>query len=60
MLTSSSLEMARCVVALRQEDVVISTTSEWLVQGNGGTQELLLDRTETVETGLELKVVVAV
>jgi hypothetical protein len=52
--------MARCIVAPRQEDVVISTTSERLVQRNGGTQELLLDRTETVETGLELKVVIAV
>ena len=47
-LTSGSLEMARCVIALGQEDVVVGTALNRLVQRNGRAQELLLDGTETV------------
>jgi len=52
--------MASGVVALRYEDVVIGTALNWLVKWDSRTHELLLNLSETVETGLQLKVVVAV
>ena len=52
--------MASGVVALRYEDVVIGTTLNWLVEWDSRAHELLLNLSETVETGLELKVVVAI
>jgi hypothetical protein len=48
------------VVALRHEDVVLGTALNWLVEWDSWAHELLLDLSETVKTGLELKVVVAV
>lgn len=52
--------MARSVVALGQEDVVVRTALDWLVERDGRTHELLLDRSKAVKTRLELEVVVAV
>jgi hypothetical protein len=52
--------MASGVVALRYEDVVIGTALNWLVEWDSRAHELLLNLSETVETRLELKVVVAV
>ena len=52
--------MASGVVALRYEDVVIGTALNWLVEWDSRAHELLLNLSETVETGLELKVVVGV
>ena len=52
--------MASGVVALRYEDVVIGTALNWLVKWDSRAHELLLNLSETVETGLELKVVVAI
>ena len=52
--------MASGVVALRYEDVVIGTALNWLVKWDSRAHELLLNLSETVETGLQLKVVVAV
>lgn len=40
--------MARCVVALGQEDVVIDSALKRLVERNWLTQELLLDLAEAV------------
>lgn len=40
--------MARCVVALGHEDVVVLTALERLVQRNRLTEELLLDLSEAV------------
>jgi hypothetical protein len=48
------------VVALRHEDVVVDTATSRLVQRDGRAYKLLLDLAETVETRLELQVVVAV
>jgi predicted Rdx family selenoprotein len=47
-LTSGRLEVARGVVTLRQENVVICTTLEWLVQGDWRAEELLLNLSKTV------------
>ena len=52
--------MASGVVALRYEDVVIGTALNWLVEWDSRAHELLLNLSEKVETGLELKVVVAI
>ena len=59
-LTRSCLEVAGGIVALRQENVVVGTALEWLVKWNRWAHELLLNLSETVETWLKLKVVVAV
>jgi hypothetical protein len=59
-LTSGGLEVARCVVALREEDVVACATLERLVEWDRRAHELLLNLAEAVETGLDLKVVVRV
>ena len=48
MLTSGRLEMARGIVALGEEDVIIHTTLERLVQRNRLAQELLLNLAEAV------------
>lgn len=50
--------MASGVVALGDEDLVLGAVVEGLVQGNGGSQELLLDLAEALQTRLELQVVV--
>ena len=52
--------MASGVVALRYKDVVIGTALNWLVEWDSRAHELLLNLSETVETGLELEVVVAI
>lgn len=57
-LTSRSLEVTRSIIALGNEDIVLTAVAKRLVQGDGGTHEHLLDFAETLETGLELDVVV--
>lgn len=52
--------MACGIVALREEDVVVVTILERLVQRDGLAHELLLNLAETVKTGLELEVVVGI
>lgn len=52
--------MARSIVALRQENVVVNTALNWLIEWDGWAHELLLDRSKAFKTGLELEVVVAV
>lgn len=59
-LTSGSLKVAGCVVALGKEDVVARAAVERLVERDGSAHELLLDLAETVETRLDLEVVVRV
>lgn len=51
--------MARGVVALRNEDVVIQPTLEGLVERNCGTHKLLLDFAQPFKPGLQLKMMVA-
>ncbi len=52
--------MARGIVALRQENVVVVAGFERLVERNGLAHKLLLNLAEAVKTRLELKVVVGV
>lgn len=52
--------MARGVVALRDEDVVVRAALERLVNRDRRAHELLLDFAEALETGLDLEVVVRV
>lgn len=52
------LEVARGVVALGDVDLVLGAVVQGLVQGDGSSQELLLDLAEALQTGLELQVVV--
>lgn len=52
--------MAGGIVALGDEDVVVDTALQWLVDGDRRSHKLLLNLSESVETGLEFKVVVAV
>lgn len=52
--------MASGVVALRHEDVVLGAALDGLVEWDSWAHELLLNLSETVKTGLELKMVVAV
>lgn len=59
-LTSSGLKVARCVVALRDENVVVETGLEWLVKWDRWSHEFLLDLSKALETWLELEVVVGV
>ena len=58
--TSGGLEVAGSVVALGEKDAVIGAALEGLVEGNGSTHKLFLNLSKTVETGLELEVVVAI
>jgi hypothetical protein len=48
------------IVALGNEDIVRGTIFGRLVERNGSTGELLEDGSKTIETGLELEVVVAI
>ena len=59
-LTGGGLEVAGCVVALRDENVVVRAAFERLVNRDGRAHELLLDFTEAFKTGLDLEVVVRV
>lgn len=59
-LTCGGLKVTGRVVASRDEDVVILSALERLVDGNRRSHELLLDLAETIESGLQLEVVVAV
>ena len=59
-IISSSFKMAGCVVALGDEDVVIDTALQWLIERNGWAHELLLDSSETLKSRCELEVVVGV
>lgn len=52
--------MAGCVVALGDEDVVVRTALEGLVNRDRRAHELLLNLAEALETGLDLEVVVRV
>lgn len=52
--------MASSIVALGEEDVVVDSAFERLVERDGLAHELLLDVSKTIETGLKLKVVVAI
>lgn len=52
--------MARGVVALRDEHIVVGTALNRLVQGDGRAHELLLNAAQAIETGLQLEVVVAI
>lgn len=52
--------MAGRVVALGDEDVVIYTRLQRLVEWNWWTHELLFDPAEPIETRLELKVMITV
>lgn len=52
--------MTCSVVALGQEDVVVVAAFERLVKRDWLAHELLLDLSKTIDTGLELEVVVAV
>ena len=47
-LTSSGLEVTRCVIALRQEDVVAVAALKRLVERDWRAKELLLDPAEPV------------
>lgn len=48
------------VVALGNEDVVVGTALQRLVERNGRSHELLFDGTKTLKARLELDVVVGV
>ena len=50
--------MACCVVAFRDENVVVDTTFQWLIKWYGGPHELFFDSAETLEAWLKLKVVI--
>lgn len=51
----------RCsIVALGDEDVVLLTVLEGLVERDRGTHELLLNFAQTLKAGLELQVVVSI
>lgn len=52
------LEVARGVVALGDVDLVLGAIVQGLVQGDGSSQELLLDLAQALQTGLQLQVVV--
>jgi len=53
-----SFEVTGSVVALRDKDIVIHTTLEWLVQWNWWAHKLLFHSSEAFETGGKLEVVV--
>jgi hypothetical protein len=59
-LTGGGLEVAGCIVALGDENVVVRAALEGLVNRDGRAHELLLNLAEALETGLNLKVVVRV
>jgi len=59
-LTSGGLEVAGCVVALGKENVVACATLEGLIKWDRRAHELLLDLAETVETRLDLEMVVRI
>lgn len=50
--------MASSIIALRDEDIVILSTLERLVEWDWWTHELLLNAAEALETGCKLEVVV--
>jgi hypothetical protein len=52
--------VAGCVVALGNEDVVVRTALEGLVNRDGRAHELLLNLAEALKTGLDFEVVVGV
>jgi hypothetical protein len=54
----SSLKMTCCIIALRDEDVVVDAALQWLVKRDWWAHELLLDLSETLKTGCELEMVV--
>lgn len=51
-------EVARGIVALGDVDLVLGPIVQGLIQGDGSSQELLLDLSEALQTGLELQMVV--
>ena len=56
--TGRSLEMTRRIIALRNEDVIIHSAFQRLVQRYRGPHEFLFDPPEAVQAGLQLEVVV--
>lgn len=56
--TGRSLEMTRRIIALRNEDVIVHSTFQRLVQRYRGPHEFLFDPPEAVQAGLQLEVVV--
>ena len=50
--------MARCVVALGDEDVVVDAALQWLVERDWWAHKLLFHSSEAFEAGCELQVVV--
>lgn len=56
--TSRSLKVTRRVIALRNEDVIIHSAFQRLVQRYRGPHEFLFDPPEAVQAGLQLEVVV--
>lgn len=57
--TCGCLKVARCVVTLRDEDVVIHTTLQWFIEWYWSAHEFLLNLAEPFEAGLEFEMVVA-
>jgi len=56
--TSSRLKMARRIIALRDEDIVIDAAFQGLEERDRRTHEFLFDLAEALEAGLELEVVI--
>lgn len=58
-ITSCGFKMTGGVIAFGNEDVVVLTALQWLVQGYGRTHESFLDSAESIETRLKFKVMIA-
>lgn len=57
-LTSRSLEVTGCIVALRNKNIVIHATLQWLIQWNWRSHEPLLNLAQSVKTRLKFEMVV--
>ena len=56
--TRSGFEVTRGIIAFRDEDVVIHATFQRLIKGNGRTHELFFNFSQSLQSWLELNVVV--
>ena len=57
-VVSRSLKVTRCIITLGNEDLVLVTALERFVERDRGAHKFLLDFAQSLESGLELKVVV--
>jgi len=54
----SCLKMARRIITLRDEDIIIDSTLQWFIEWDRRTHEFLFDPAETFEAGCEFQMMV--